>query len=256
MKVRLIAGALGAAVFLGFVYNGSILFAGMILLLMLCGFNELIKLLKLEKEWPVLAWGSFAILMWFILNYLGYGHYRLEMAALLFYLITLLVLVRKEFDYAQASMLFMGTLTIAIGFMSFLDIRTEQGLMMTFYILVTIWATDSGAYFVGRAFGKTKLAESLSPNKTREGAIGGIVFAILVGVVFYFTTDVFDGALRLYALPLLIAILAQMGDLVESALKRQVGAKDSGKFLPGHGGLLDRFDSMLYVFPVLALFIF
>jgi phosphatidate cytidylyltransferase len=109
------------------------------------------------------------------------------------------------------------------------------------------WSVDAGAYFTGKYFGKRKLAPKISPNKTREGAIGGIVLCILIVLIYVCYLKIFTYYLIIYAV--LVAVVAIIGDLFESALKRNVELKDSGNFLPGHGGVLDRFDSLLFTIP-------
>lgn len=118
-------------------------------------------------------------------------------------------------------------------------------------MFVIIWAADSGAYFIGKKFGKRKLAPQLSPKKTWEGVIGGIVCSLLVGWLTINFWSINDGHLAsFFAVIFLLACLAVFGDLFESALKREANLKDSGKLLPGHGGVLDRMDSSIVVAPV------
>lgn len=120
--------------------------------------------------------------------------------------------------------------------------------------LATIWAADSGAYFAGRRFGRHKLAPRISPNKTVEGLAGGLVAGILLAVLTAPLAGAELAQLPLVALVALLTILfSVVGDLYESLLKRHVGAKDSGTMIPGHGGLLDRIDSVLAALPVFAL---
>jgi len=118
--------------------------------------------------------------------------------------------------------------------------------------LVASFATDTGAYFAGRFFGRHKLAPEISPGKTLEGSMGGILFSFLALVVYTgVVREVFPfGLLELWLFSLLLSLAAQLGDLAESMLKRFAGVKDSGRFLPGHGGLLDRLDSLLFTFPL------
>jgi phosphatidate cytidylyltransferase len=121
-----------------------------------------------------------------------------------------------------------------------------------FALLFLVWASDIGAYAVGRTFGKRKLAPKISPGKTWEGWAGGFVMTLLVGWTIGFMLPDMPLTHRLVAAGV-VAIFAPLGDLAESMLKRSVGVKDSGSIMPGHGGLLDRFDAFLLVLPVLAL---
>jgi phosphatidate cytidylyltransferase len=118
--------------------------------------------------------------------------------------------------------------------------------------LVASFATDIGAYFAGRFFGRHKLAPEISPGKTLEGSMGGILFSFLALLAYTaWVREVFPfGLLELWLFSLLLSLAAQLGDLAESMLKRFAGVKDSGRFLPGHGGLLDRLDSLLFTFPL------
>ncbi len=119
-----------------------------------------------------------------------------------------------------------------------------DGLGWIILVLVGTWACDTGAFFVGRRWGRRKLAPALSPGKTIEGVAAGIVAGLIVGAVASAILPV--PAIRTIGLGLVVAIAAILGDLAESAVKRQLGAKDSGWIVPGHGGLLDRIDSLLF----------
>jgi phosphatidate cytidylyltransferase len=121
-----------------------------------------------------------------------------------------------------------------------------------FALLFLIWASDIGAYAVGRAIGKHKLAPQISPGKTWEGWAGGFVLTLVVGWAIGYMLPDMPLTHRLVAAGV-VAVFAPLGDLAESMLKRSVGVKDSGSIMPGHGGLLDRFDAFLLVLPVLAL---
>ncbi len=116
-------------------------------------------------------------------------------------------------------------------------------------ILVTIWANDAGAYFVGKAIGKRKFSPIISPNKTWEGFWGGVVVATLTMTIICFAFPILDGYEAVYVLIVapIIAIFATVGDLFQSMLKRMAGVKDSGNIMPGHGGVFDRIDSWLSV---------
>ena len=132
------------------------------------------------------------------------------------------------------------------------------GALYVFFAMGIIWLADTAAYFSGRAFGKRKLAPDISPGKTLEGAVGAVAVAVLYAVIFVFLGQRY-GTMSLTGLPMLIAgfvlivVLSIIGDLFESWLKRQRGKKDSGSLFPGHGGILDRIDSLTATMPVVAL---
>jgi phosphatidate cytidylyltransferase len=121
-------------------------------------------------------------------------------------------------------------------------------------LFVIIWASDAGAYIFGRMLGKHKLIPKISPNKTWEGAIGGTLFAILISTIFFSFFNYFS-YINVAVMTLLTVIAGTFGDLTESLIKRFFDVKDSGKIMPGHGGLFDRFDSLLFAAPIYYIFI-
>jgi len=118
------------------------------------------------------------------------------------------------------------------------------------FILLWVWAADTGAYFAGRAFGKHKLAAKVSPGKTREGLLGGVVLALVVVALVAYFGPLSGDRLLLMCAALLTVLASALGDLFESMVKREAGVKDSGTLLPGHGGMLDRIDSITAALPV------
>lgn len=146
-----------------------------------------------------------------------------------------------------------GIVYVGLPVLSLLALRAhDAGLLLAFWAMALVWATDIGAYFAGRTIGGPKLAPILSPNKTWAGLIGGVVTA----TAFAFALHVFAHLpFRLVIATPALALLAQGGDLYESWLKRRAGLKDSGNILPGHGGLLDRLDGLVPVAPVAALIV-
>ena len=122
------------------------------------------------------------------------------------------------------------------------------------YIILMIWTNDSFAFIVGKNFGKHKLFESVSPKKTIEGFIGGMFFAVIVGVLIGNYSNSFS-ILNWITIAIIVAVIGSLGDLVESKFKRQANVKDSGKIMPGHGGLLDRLDSLFFLAPFVYLYI-
>ena len=122
-------------------------------------------------------------------------------------------------------------------------------------MLTVIFANDTGAYYAGRLLGKHKLHPSVSPNKTWEGTIGGIALSLIASYLFVFLFPLFKTDLQRIGLTVTIAVLGQIGDLTESMLRRNYGCKDTGKILPGHGGVLDRIDGLLFGIPVLYVYL-
>lgn len=153
-----------------------------------------------------------------------------------------------------------GPLYVGLPAVALLALREDYGLAATLWVFASVWATDIGAYAFGRAIGGPKLMPAVSPNKTWAGLVGGMFCAALVGVAVGLATEV-GGPGRPWAGMALagavLAVVAQIGDLFESGVKRRVGAKDSSRLIPGHGGLLDRVDGLLTasVLAVAALFV-
>src|SRR5215212_4370274 len=125
------------------------------------------------------------------------------------------------------------------------------GWKLVFFLLLVVWLGDSGAYYVGRAFGKHKLSPRISPKKTVEGLAGGIATSIITAVVIHFTFFPNFPLLHAIIAGVLLSVAGVVGDLAESMWKRSAAVKDSGTLLPGHGGFLDRFDSILFTAPIL-----
>jgi phosphatidate cytidylyltransferase len=190
-----------------------------------------------------------------------------------------MLVFRKDLQggLASVSSAVLGLLYVALPFSFLIDLRNNpfQRFLVVF-ILFSVWAGDIAAYYVGKNFGRHKLAPIVSPNKTWEGAIASAVASVIVaGLVFYFQnqiTDLFSGAqgmwrnnfknppnlgvpwVHVIAMGVLTNVAAQFGDLFESALKRGAGLKDSGTLLPGHGGLLDRIDALLFAIPTVMFY--
>lgn len=160
-----------------------------------------------------------------------------------------------------------GVIYIGVPSVALLWLRADHGIAVTLWVLLTVWATDTGAFFAGKGIGGPRLAPRVSPKKTWAGLIGGMIAAGLVSVAVGMMAmagggeatpaveaDWRDG-LRLFVLGAVLAVIEQVGDLVESSVKRHFGVKDSGRLVPGHGGLFDRVDGLLFAAPATAAYL-
>lgn len=134
---------------------------------------------------------------------------------------------------------------------SMLGLPLESGAAWIYFVLAITWIQDTAAYFVGKYLGRSKMAPVLSPKKTWEGAAGGLIGSILAAIAFAMILGLPLTILQAGVLGLVGGVAGPLGDLAESMIKRQVGLKDAGNLIPGHGGLLDRADSLLFTGPVL-----
>jgi phosphatidate cytidylyltransferase len=166
------------------------------------------------------------------------------------------VFSRGNLDYTVASSAFTGVFYVTVAFTSIVFLR-DIGKYFYLLVFVGAWVSDTFAYLCGRLFGKHKLIPEVSPKKTVEGAIGGVVFAGLAFVLYalviknFFDASVAPNYLVMMIAGMIIAVISQIGDLIASVIKRRFGIKDYGWIFPGHGGVLDRFDSVLLTAPVL-----
>ncbi|MBN2909359.1 phosphatidate cytidylyltransferase [Polycladomyces sp. WAk] len=260
MKQRVITGVLGAAGFLFLLWMGGWWYTGLVGLLATVGYAEYCRMNRVK--WNSLQAAVGFLLVWLLflsglvsvvpLPFTGVFHSpeNILIGLILFFLLT--VWTKNRVNIHETAYLLVGALYIGYGFSFMMQlIWRHDGWAWTLLILLITWTNDSGAYFVGKRFGRRSLWPAISPNKTVEGSIGGIMFSVLMGVVAGWILPIETEPLALLGISLLVAVTGQLGDLVESAWKRTTGVKDSGMLLPGHGGVLDRFDSLLFSLIVL-----
>jgi phosphatidate cytidylyltransferase len=237
-------------------------FAVVLGLLVVVGAIELARLSGLGGRAASLAYAAaVGLVLWLAWAALDSGslHWALWLLAAWWCATTAVLLARRAQLERVTGMRFgnllLGALLLAGAWASVIALhRAGDGPVLVLYLFVLIWLADSGAYFAGRAFGRHKLSPAVSPGKTWEGAGGGLAAALLAALVL--VLGGFAGSLPLaafVALSLLVALVSIGGDLWESRLKREAGVKDSGSLLPGHGGMLDRVDSLIAAAPVYAL---
>lgn len=259
MKKRIITAIIALILFTPIILYGGWPFVVIVNVLATIALFELVRMYQGEVNFKILFLG--AIFLWGLINVnnelnvfkFNYTIDILEIIiAFVMVLLIITVLSKNKFTFDDASFLFLATVYMSIGF-SLLIVARMEGLNYLFYILFVIWATDTGAYFFGRSLGKRKLWPAISPNKTIGGALGGIFTAIIVGVIFQVIQPFHYSLSTIILITLVISVMGQMGDLAASAIKRHYEVKDAGRIFPGHGGILDRLDSLIFVLPILYL---
>jgi phosphatidate cytidylyltransferase len=267
---RVVAGAVLIPVVLLITYRGGLLFAGFAALLAALGSSEFASMasargFRVSKLLVVPASGLVALAFYF--GTVGTAAIVMTVVALLAMMERLARIDVQEYvlsvSLSVTAVAYTGWL---LGFFILLrefpvhTLRPEIagsgdiGRALVYLVLVLAWSNDSGAYFVGSAIGRRKLMARVSPSKTVEGALGGMAACVAAALISRATFAPFLGVWQAVLAGLLVGAACVVGDLAESMLKRSTGVKDSSNLIPGHGGLLDRFDSLLFAGPVFYLF--
>lgn len=247
----------------GILYLGTPYLAVILALVFLIGADEMARLSRLSA--PSLRFAYVAVVaagLW--LSWRGLGAVRIEpvqwVMAGWWTLTTLAMIVRRRplavVDGSRPAILILGALVLLAAWISIVSLHASgaRGPLLVLCLFVLIWVADSGAYFAGRAFGRRKLSPYVSPGKTWAGAGGAVLGAVIAAALLGGSGVIGDVALwALIGLAVFVTVISIGGDLWESRLKREAGLKDSGSLLPGHGGVLDRIDSLLAAAPVFAL---
>lgn len=258
MRQRIITGVLAGALFIGLAILGGWLYTCLLILLAIIGFTEYARMNGVAWSHPSALLGYAGVLL-FVLPWEQWGIDIPSLSTILwmlaFLLLGLTVITKNKTTIDGAALMLLGALYVGYGFSAMIEIREieHNGLFWAFLCFFCIWASDIGAYFFGRAFGKTKLWPSISPNKTIEGALGGVLLALIVSMVFAWLSPHLISFPKALLIGFIAAVAGQFGDLIQSAYKRVRDIKDTGTLLPGHGGVLDRCDSWLIVFPLILL---
>lgn len=259
--VRILTALVGIPLIVYTVYVGDWVFFAFIALISLVAQMEFVYMLR-RMGWQVsLTWSWLLSLSWLCKYFVEWWQTPLLIVVMLFAASTIYTGVRRSIERFAGTLASMVYPVIMMSFMIDIHWQASQanGLDAAFLIvlmlLCLIWATDTGAYYAGRTLGKHKLAPSISPNKTWEGTIGGVVLAIATATLFKTQWIPELSWVDVVVFAFLAGVWGQIGDLLESAFKRAAGVKDSASILPGHGGILDRFDSIIFTAPVYYLYL-
>ncbi|HHX56175.1 MAG TPA: phosphatidate cytidylyltransferase [Clostridiales bacterium] len=241
------------------VIGGEVLFFGL-LVISLIGMMELYRTLKLNKtSFGIL--GYVAAIAYYLFIYFNVNNHLFLLIIFLLLTMFAYVITFPKYNIEQVSFVFIGLFYVAVMLSFIYRVRIlDGGAYLVWLIFIGAWGSDTSAYCVGSLIGKRKFLPRLSPKKSLEGCIGGIVGAALIGFVFGL---IFENEFAYFSNPKLLfaiisacaSVISQLGDLAASAIKRNNNIKDYGKLIPGHGGVLDRFDSIIFVAPVVYYFI-
>lgn len=261
-RIRTLWGILFVSAIMGAILLGSYVFASLFLILSVFTLREFYALCRLAgfspQVYPGLITGTSIFILSYFIASQTISYHAIYYALPLIYAFPVYELFRKkENSLTNIALTGYGIFYISIPFsmLNFLAfpgfdqaVNYDYGLLISLFLFV--WASDSGAYIFGVSFGRHRLFERISPKKSWEGLFGGVFTAMVVAWILTFIFPNYSFGL-LAVMAIVVVIAGTFGDLVESLIKRSVGVKDSGRFMPGHGGLLDRFDSILLASPVI-----
>lgn len=264
LKTRVISALVGLILLIAVLYLGSIVLGVVVSIIAAIGLYEFYNsAAKLKNIQPIKPVGYLSIIPLLLLGLEETGWYKLDLGILtgisvcvvIFLSMAFIVFGHKRYNIIDACVTAFGIAYVPF-LMSFLILirKMDFGILLIWLIFIGAWGTDTMAYTFGRLFGKRKIVPEISKNKTMAGAIGGILGCVALMFVFGLISRSFFGlelsTAALVLLGLFCGVISQIGDWSASAVKRYVNVKDYGSIMPGHGGVLDRFDSILFVAPV------
>ena len=257
MRTRILTTIVGLPLIVTLILLGNTVLQFTMLAISLIGLYEFYRAIEDEYK-PVKYLGYGATVVYFLaLNFIE-AHNLIFLSLLIITGLMVMVIGYPKYSIMDIALTIIGILYVSVLF-SFIVLieKTQYGDFWIWLIFLSSWGSDTFAYFAGRAFGKHKLAPMLSPKKTIEGSIGGMIGAGILGFLYtiiytHYKYTILKEYMVLVVIAVIIAaLISQFGDLAASAIKRTFNKKDYGNLLPGHGGILDRFDSILFVAPVI-----
>lgn len=259
-RTRLISGIILVIIALVVIITGGPLLAVTLLAISLIGVNELYRALKVEDKGlsPLALVGYVGTIAYYAIVFLEYQAYTMTvLIAVMILIMAVYVFTYPRYRSEQVTGAFFGVIYVAVMLSCIYELRMmEHGVYLVWLIFLASWGCDTCAYCVGVLIGKHKMSPKLSPKKSVEGAVGGVTGAALLGGVYAAAVSgAIDGSSSLIPIFVLICavggMISMVGDLAASAIKRNHEIKDYGTLIPGHGGILDRFDSVIFIAPVI-----
>ncbi len=259
MGTRVLTAVIGLPIIIALILLGNPVLQFTILGISLIGLFEFYRAVE-DTHKPMKYIGYIATIIYFIFLGLIENYFIIYLSLLVLATLMMMVIYYPKYSIIDVALTVMGVVYIPLLF-SFIVLirRTQYGDFWIWLIFLSSWGSDTFAYFAGRTFGKHKLAPILSPKKTVEGSIGGMIGAGVLGFIYtiiytHCRYTILSNYMVLVVIAVIVAaLISQFGDLAASAIKRTFGKKDFGNLLPGHGGILDRFDSILFVAPMIYL---
>lgn len=250
LSKRIISGTIGIILMVYVINKGGLTLAGSILLISLIGLKEFYRAISNIEIKPVEFIGYIGAIGVFISNINSSISFNFILVLIITALLISLIFI-KDMSIKDLTITLFSVLYIPF---SLFHIYSLDGSNYIWLIFIIAFGTDTCAYLVGNLLGKRKLAPELSPNKTIEGSIGGIVGSVVITLIYGFIMNI-KPIWKLIILSIFASVIAQMGDLVASKVKRETGIKDYGFIMPGHGGVLDRFDSIILSAPLIYYYV-
>lgn len=255
---RLGSGIVLMAITIALMVYGSFPLFWVITAISLIGLFELYRAVKMERSFPAAVGYISSIVLDILILDNAYEYLILWLVATLMVMMTCYVIAYPAYNSEQMTMVFFGLFYVTLMLSFVFKVRFLQGGILTVWLIfIGAWGSDTCAYCVGKLIGKHKLPSKLSPNKTVEGCLGGIFGAALIGFLYafaFYRSDV-DRWWQFAVIGGASAIISQIGDLTASAIKRNHDIKDYGHLIPGHGGILDRFDSIIFTAPIVYILV-
>jgi len=254
---RILTALIGIPLIIYITYLGSLYFFSLVVLVSLAAQYEWSTITKnvTSNTYPFLS--TCNILLILFAGYYGQAQdLFIMLIATLIVMLFMVVIKYPNLNLSALTLNYFGSLYIGLPLITIIKIRenTQIGFWGIIFLFVVIWATDTGAYFTGKLWGTKKLAPHISPKKTWVGFWGGIIFGLVSGLIL--SNIIVFLKPNVMVITLFASLAGQLGDLAESVFKRIACIKDSGKVLPGHGGVLDRIDSLLLAAPVVYIFLY
>lgn len=266
MKVRILSGVVGILLLIPvLIFSGTIVLPIVMALLSALAAYEMCACIGVKEKWhlvvPAMVYAFLMPLLtvWLLTTVSAFAAlYATVSFVFLFYVLAASVIRGGREPFSMAAELSLGVIYATAGFTAIAVIRAiEGGAYLFALVFISAWITDTMAYFTGYFFGKHKLCPAISPKKTVEGSVGGTLFCALFFLLYGLITQLAFGQTPNYPMlavvGVLLSVVSQLGDLIASLIKREHGVKDYGHIMPGHGGIMDRFDSIVAVAPFLLI---